>query len=226
MNATAKTKINTRTLVSLAMLSTIAYLLVVVFRIPIVAFLKYEPKDVAIAIAGLLYGPLPAIMVSFVVSFIEMITISSTGLIGLFMNVLASCAFVLPAAILYPKKQNFKGAILGLVLGVIFMTTIMLLWNYLITPFYLKVPRSEVALMLLPVFLPFNILKGAINAALVVLLYKPLVKVMRKTGLVPTRAKTPAHLGKKSKVGVLAMFCAVFILVSCIMLILAINGKF
>ena len=39
-------------LVTLAMLSAIAYLVMFMFRIPIVLFLKYDPKDTIIAIAG------------------------------------------------------------------------------------------------------------------------------------------------------------------------------
>lgn len=215
---------NTRTLVTLAMLSTIAFLLMAAFRIPIVSFLKYEPKDVAIAIAGLLYGPLPAVMVSVVVSLIEMVTVSTTGPIGFFMNVLATCAFVCPAAVLYKKRQSFKAAIVGLIIGVFLMTALMLLWNYLITPFFLHVPRADVVAMLVPVFLPFNLLKGTINAALVVLLYKPLVLVLRKTGLVATRQAIGTAAAPKRKLGLGVILAAILVLASCIMLVLVMQG--
>ena len=45
-----------------------------------VLFLKYEPKDIIIACAGLIYGPLSSLAVSLVVSFAEMITVSDTGI--------------------------------------------------------------------------------------------------------------------------------------------------
>ena len=38
----------------------------------------------------------------------------------------------------------------------------MLLWNYLITPIYMGMDREEIVVpMLIPVFLPFNLVKAA-----------------------------------------------------------------
>lgn len=77
----------------LAMLAALAYIVMVVGRIPVVLFLKYDPKDVVIAISGLLYGPLSAMSVSLVVSLVEMLTVSDTGFIGMVMNFLSSATF-------------------------------------------------------------------------------------------------------------------------------------
>ena len=98
----------------LAMLSAIAYVAVALLRFPVVLFLSYEPKDVVIAIGGFLYGPLAALGISLVVSFIEMLTISSTGWIGFVMNFLSSAAFAGTAALLYRKKRTQGSAIAGL----------------------------------------------------------------------------------------------------------------
>ena len=98
----------------LAMLSAIAYVAVALLRFPVVLFLSYEPKDVVIAIGGFLYGPLAALGISLVVSFIEMLTISSTGWIGFVMNFLSSGAFAGTAALLYRKKRTQGSAIAGL----------------------------------------------------------------------------------------------------------------
>ena len=56
----------TKKLTTLAMLCALAYVAVAVFRIPVVLFLKYDPKDVIIAIGGFIYGPLPAFVISLV----------------------------------------------------------------------------------------------------------------------------------------------------------------
>ncbi len=48
----------TRKLTTIGMLCALAYVAVVVGRIPLVLFLKYDPKDVVIVIGGLLFGPL------------------------------------------------------------------------------------------------------------------------------------------------------------------------
>ena len=138
----------------LAMLSAIAYVAVALLRFPVVLFLSYEPKDVVIAIGGFLYGPLAALGISLVVSFIEMLTISSTGWIGFVMNFLSSAAFAGTAALLYRKKRTQGSAIAGLFGGALLMTVLMLLWNYLITPLYMHTARADVAAMLVPVLLP------------------------------------------------------------------------
>lgn len=69
------------------------------------------------------------------------------------MNVLSSCAFACTAAVCYKKLHTVKGAATGMIAGGIFMTVVMLLWNYLVTPVYMGYPREAVAAMLLPVFL-------------------------------------------------------------------------
>ena len=177
----------------LAMLSAIAYVAVALLRFPVVLFLSYEPKDVVIAIGGFLYGPLAALGISLVVSFIEMLTISSTGWIGFVMNFLSSAAFAGTAALLYRKKRTQGSAIAGLFGGALLMTVLMLLWNYLITPLYMHTARADVAAMLVPVFLPFNLLKGCLNATITVLLYKPVVQGLRHAHLLPP-SKTPGRM--------------------------------
>ena len=159
----------------MAMLCALAFVAVVAIRIPlipIVPFLEYEPKDVIIMTGGFLFGPMSAALISIIVSFIEMITISSTGIIGLIMNIISTVAFVCPAAYLYKKHHSMKGAFIGMVGGTLLMTLIMVLWNYFITPIYMGYPREAVAELLLPAFVPFNLLKGGINTALTLLIYK------------------------------------------------------
>ena len=180
-----KEKMSTRFMAAVAMFSAVSFVAVLVSKvIPNVAgFLSYEPKDAVIVIAGLLYGPLTSVLISLIVSFIEMITISSTGPYGFLMNVVSTCAFAVPAAWYYQKHRTQKDAVIGLVIGVLTMAAAMLLWNYIITPFYMGVPRATVAGMLMTVFLPFNLVKGGINAGLTLLLYKPVVNALRAAGL-------------------------------------------
>jgi len=111
--------------------------------------------------------------------------------------VLSTCAFVVPAALMYKRSHSLKGAIIGLIIGVFSMTAVMLLWNYLITPIYQGVPREVVAGMLIPVFAPFNLIKAGLNAAITMLLYKPVVKALRKAHLVP-ESKGGENAGKVS----------------------------
>jgi len=159
--------------------------------IPNVAgFLSYDPKDAVVAIAGFLFGPVSTLVISLLVSFLEMITISETGIYGMIMNFLSTAAFAFPAAVIYRKMHSYKGALISLMTGVAFMTVFMVLWNYIITPLYMLTPRSVVAKMLLPVFLPFNLIKGGINAGLTLILYKPLVGALRRAKLIETPKQT------------------------------------
>ena len=185
-------KMSTRYIAVCAMFVALSYIAVLISKvIPNVAgFLSYEPKDAVIVIAGFIYGPMTSFLISVIVSFLEMITISSTGPYGFLMNVVSTCAFAVPAAWYYKKNHTQKGAILGLVIGVTCMALAMLLWNYIITPYYMGVSRSVVAGMLMSVFLPFNLVKGGINAAITMLLYKPVVGALRKAKLVPPTKNT------------------------------------
>ena len=149
-------------------------------------FLQLDLKDTIICIGGFLFGPLSAAVISIVVAVVEMFTYSDTGIIGCIMNMLATCAFTCTASFVYAKVRTKKGAILGLALGVIVLTAVMLLWNYLITPLYMVgTTRSMVAAMLPTVFLPFNLVKGGLNMALILLIYKPVVTALRKAHLAP-----------------------------------------
>ena len=186
----------TKEIAVLAMLTALAFVAVAFLRVPAVAFLKYEPKDVVIVLGGFLYGPAAAAAVAALSSFLELLTISDTGLIGFVMNFLSSAAFACTAALIYRKKHTLTGAVLGLVAGVVSMTVVMLLWNYLLTPLYMNTPRADVAAMLIPVFLPFNLLKSLLNSALALLLYRPLVLGLRRANLFP-QSTASAGSGKR-----------------------------
>ena len=180
-----KEKMSTRYMAAVAMFAALSFVSVLIAKVipNVEGFLSYEPKDAVIVIAGLLYGPLTSVLISVIVSLIEMLTISSTGPYGFLMNVISTCAFAVPAAWYYQKHKTQKDAVIGLCFGVITMVVAMLLWNYIITPFYMGVSRETVAGMLMSVFLPFNLVKGGINAGLTLLLYKPVVGALRKAGL-------------------------------------------
>ena len=206
-------------MVLIAMLAALSYMAVLAIRIPVVLFLSYEPKDVVITIGGFLLGPIAAFGSALVVALIEMFSISQTGIIGCIMNFLSSCTFACTAAFLYKKRHDLKGAILGLTIGAVTMIATMLLWNYLITPLYMTgTTRSDIAAMLIPVFLPFNALKAGFNSALTLLLYKPLVTALRRIGLAESKPSTM----RSSKLG-LYLFAGI-LLITCVLLLLVYQG--
>ena len=182
-----RAKTNVKSITTLAMLTAIAYVVMILSKaLPQVSgFLQLDLKDTIICVGGFVYGPLSAAVISIVVAVVEMFTYSDTGPIGCIMNVLATCAFCCTASFVYKKAHTKKGAVAGLVLGVVVLTAVMLLWNYLITPIYMEMDRAVVAAMLPTVFLPFNLVKGGLNMALILLIYKPVVTALRKARLVP-----------------------------------------
>lgn len=205
-----------------AMLCAIAYVAVMVGRVPVILFLKYDPKDAIIALGGFIWGPIVSLVASVIVSFVEMITISDNGLWGFVMNIASTCSFACVAAFVYRRKRTLSGALLGLVLGSVSMAVVMLFWNYLITPIYMKAPREQIAQMLLPVFLPFNLLKAGLNAGITYFLYKPVVTALRKAGF----AESQNEQTKKKPVWVYIAVYLVFALImaTCIWFILSFNG--
>ena len=217
-------KIDTKKLAVLAMLTALAYVVMWISKIlpSVNDFLDFDFKHVVICIGGFIYGPVSAGLITVVVCFIEMITISGTGPWGCLMNIIGTASFCCTACYVYKKNHTMKGAVIGLSLGVIVMTALMLLWNYLVTPIYQGMPRSAIADMLVPVFLPFNLVKGGMNAAATLLLYKPVVGALRHARLVPESETHAAPVGGKKKLGFTIV--ALFLLASFILLGLVLAG--
>ncbi len=219
-NYRARSISRTRTVVSLGILAAIAYVVMLLSKLlpQVMGFLQFDLKDIVICIGGFIFGPSAAAMVSIVVALIEMLTVSDTGPIGLLMNVISTCAFCCTASFIYKKKHSMLGAVIGLACGTIALAIVMLLWNYLITPIYMVMDRSFVASLLLPVFLPFNLVKGGMNMAGTLLLYKPIVGALRKAHLV-----APSQ-SQKGKFNVGYLLFALALLVTFIVLMLVLAG--
>ena len=203
----AHSKMDTKTITSIAMLTGVSVIIAWMSKLmPPVMFLDFDFKHVAVCIGGFTFGPMAAAIIGVLSSFIEMITFSHTGPWGFLMNALATCSFCCTASWFYKRNHTQKGAVIGLSAGLVFMVAVMLLWNYLITPLYMTgasgelVSRETVATMLPTLFLPFNLAKGGMNMAATLLLYKPVVTALRKSGLVPP---SQASESKKFSLGFL-----------------------
>jgi len=87
---------------------------------------------------------------------------------------------VLVSGLIYRKHKTKKVALVALVVGALVMTTTMIGWNLLITPIYLGVPVEAVIGMILPILLPFNLLKAGVNGLIIFLIYKPIARYLHK----------------------------------------------
>ena len=194
-------KLTVKKITTLAMLAAMAYIVMAFIRIPIMPaapFLEYDPKDIFFVIAGFLFGPLESLVIIVLVCLIEMVTVSTSGPIGLLMNVIASACFVIPTALIYKKKKTLPFAVIGLAAGVLCMTGSMVLWNWLISPLYMGVPQEVIVPMLPTVFAPFNLIKAGINMGLTLMIYKPISTILRKSGILEEKSASKKVATKAS----------------------------
>ena len=213
---------NLKSLLCMAMLAAMAIAADLLLRIPgIGGFLTYEPKDVIITIGGFIFGAVPGIIISLIVCVIEIVVYPDTGLIGLLMNFLASATFVGISALIYSRKKTLSRAILGLVAGSLSMLVIMLLWNYIMTPIYMGVPREAVLELFVPLLIPFNLLKAGLNSALVLVLYKAVVTALRKSHLIPVRESNDGERRKTNTIVLISISAVLAVTLVLVMLIFA-----
>ena len=88
------------------------------------------------------------------------------------MHIISTTVLVLVASGVYRLRHTKSGAILGLICGTIAMGLTMMVANHFITPYFMGAPVEVVDAMLLPVILPFNLLKAGINSLVTFLVYK------------------------------------------------------
>lgn len=233
-----------RRLVMIAMFTALSYVAMLFIHIK-VGFLTMDVKDAIITLCGLFFGPLSALLISVLVPLLELFTMSDTGIYGLIMNILGSAAFSLTVALFYKWKRTLWGAVTGLATGALVMTAVMMLANLFITPYYMGTTMEAVRGMIPTLLLPFNFLKGVINVGVVLLLYKPLSRVLHKMGLVPTRRpcrpegsaeavceaneeKNPTSAPKRKHLTgiVVALAAIVLISASLVLILTVLGGKF
>ena len=205
--------LDVKKLVGMATFSALAYGVTFVFRIP-VQFLTFDAKDALLTIAAFIYGPLAALIMSLIPALIEFITISSTGFWGFLMNYASSACFSFVASLIYKYRRSFSGAIVGLYSAVIATTALMMPMNIIITPIFMNVPRAMVIDLIPSLLLPFNFAKALMNAAIAMLLYKPISVALKRARLI---SGMNTKFGKQSVVmliiGALTLACAITIFV-------------
>lgn len=167
-------KYSTQTIVKLALMTTLSLVLLMLVRIPwpMAPFLVYDPADVPIYISAFAFGPIPGLVVTFVVCFIQAFALGGDGIYGFVMHFVATGIVALVIGSIYSKKKSRKRAGIALLVGIVLTTIIMCFMNLYVTSAFMGVDRSVVMGMLLPVIIPFNILKAGVNSLITFLLYK------------------------------------------------------
>ena len=166
---------NTKKITTLSVMSALSIVLMILIRIPFppAPFLEYDPADIPILISTFLFGPRWGLIMTTAVSVIQGITVSSSsGIIGIIMHFAATGGFVIVAGLIYTRGKNIKRAIIALVAGTLVQTALMVLMNLIFTPIFMSTPVETVIGMLIPVIIPFNLIKAGINAILTFVVYK------------------------------------------------------
>ena len=177
---------NIKKITNVGVLSALSFILMITIRFPLfLPFLIYEPGDVPILIITFLYGPVPAIIASFILSVFMAIFTGLGGPFGAFMHFLATGTLVGVAGYIYKKYHTRKGAFIGLLAGSLSMTGIMAAANVLLNPIFYGIPYEKTVKMLLPGILPFNLSKALINSGITFVVYKKLADFLRSKGLLP-----------------------------------------
>lgn len=173
-----QTSAKIKKLTTMGMMAAVSIILVYFIRFPLfpaAPFLEYDPADIPIFICTFLYGPISGLALTVVVSFIQGFTVSAgSGIIGVVMHIFATGSFALVAGFLYRRGKTRKKAVVALVAGVLTMTIMMVIWNVIFTPIFLGTPIDAVLGMLVPIIIPFNLIKAGLNATITLLVYKKL----------------------------------------------------
>ncbi len=214
-------KSNIKRITVISVLCAVSYLCTFLLHFDVM-FLTFDLKDAITSLCALIYGPLAGLLSSVVVALIEFVTISDTGVYGLLMNFLSSATFACTLGFVYKYRRTFSGAIFGAVMSVISVTAVMLLANLLITPYYMGVSRGEVAALIPSLLLPFNIIKSVVNAALTMLIYKPVTKAFSKMHLMQVKSSSD---GAVKRTVILAVSSLLIIIVAVLVFIFVLKGS-
>lgn len=168
-------------------------------EIPVVAFYKLDLSTLPAILAGFAMGPVQGAAVVVLKNLVHLLGTSTAG-VGELADILMSCAFVVPASLLYRGDKTRKGALKAMLTGTVLMTLAGVLVNY-----FILIPAYQVLMNLpleviigmgqkvlgfidttleLVIFItaPFNLLKAAVLSGTTYLLYKRVSPLLHQGG--------------------------------------------
>ncbi|MGD9760823.1 MAG: ECF transporter S component [Candidatus Izemoplasmatales bacterium] len=156
---------------------------------------KLDFSEIPVMIGAFAYGPVVGITIEAIKILLDIILggASDTAYVGEFANFAMGIAFVIPASLIYIRHKTKKQAIIGLAVGTVSMTIVAVVLNiYVLLPLYanLYLGLDTDALLnvygfdsmfkfIISVNIPFNLLKGAANSIIVLLIYKRISTVIK-----------------------------------------------
>ncbi len=172
-------------------LSYVLYLPYLEFAlIPAVPFLKVDFSNSFVLIAGFSLGPVAGVIVGVLKELIHWATFSSTGGVGEAANILIMLPYILVPSLLYKKYKGIKAVLVVLAGCCVLQAVWSIPVNYLLTfPFFTTLFHmcdtwAEGMQYYLSVWywaVLFNLIKTVLVTVAVVLLYKPLSRLIKIT---------------------------------------------
>jgi riboflavin transporter FmnP len=150
--------------------------------LPFAPWLKLDFSFVPMLLLGFSLGPVAAVSALLVSNAIHLLS-ANTGGVGQLANVLMGLSYLLPPTLLYRKKRTLKTALIGMVIGILGMVIVGVLSNrYILIPAMLgdKAVTFNMTGYLIQAIIPFNLLKGTLNAVIVFVLYKRLSTLLKE----------------------------------------------
>ncbi len=144
--------------------------------IPGVPWLKYDPSGIVCLVAGFAYGPAAAVLVS-VLGFVPHVFADPWGSL---MAIAVALAMSVPAALVYRRLRTRRGALIGIIAGAVVALAVAIIGNLLVTPIYADMTVEQVAAMIVPALLPFNLAKLAVHGVVTFLIYKPISNLLNR----------------------------------------------
>lgn len=155
---------------TVALMSTLSFLAMLVEAPLFAEFLKIEVSDVVALIAGFALGPWPGVLVVMLRNVLRFIVVGSEP-IGLLANFVAGAAMVFVAASYYERHLTRRAAAWSLVLGGAAQVLVCIPAATVAMIAY-GIPTPSIPGLLTGAILPFNVVKAAVNALLTFFLYK------------------------------------------------------
>ena len=157
-------------------------------------------SEIPALIAAFAYGPLYGILVCAIKNIMHLFVTTSAG-VGELSNFILGAIFVGVAGLIYKRFHTLGGALIGSLLGALSMAVISVLTNYFVVyPAFVVIygmpmeviigmykallPSADTLLKALVIFnLPYNLVKGIIDALICFAVYKrmsPFLKSVKK----------------------------------------------
>ena len=194
-------RLNVRSMVQIAILGAVANILLLLrFPLPFMPpFMDFDLSGIPEIIGTFIMGPVAGIMIVIIKILVKLLMTGTTSMFtGELQNLILSCAYIIPAGIIYQKAKTKKAALIGMIAGTLICAVTAVFSNmYIIIPFYTRIyglsmeqiiamtqavnkfVDSEWKFVALGV-IPFNLIKGGITTVLIYAAYPIMMRIMKQ----------------------------------------------